>query len=176
MARLEIAVRRGDQPQIHRHLAIGPDRTNRARLERSQELRLEPRRHLADLVEEERAAGSLDQEAVARAASVGERALGVAEELALEQASQATAAQLTATKGPFAPRALLVKRARDELLAGAGLAGRSARSPRSPRASTRSWNASASPALAPSSSPNGLASSATARAQLGHLAAEAPGD
>ena len=56
-----------------------------ALLERAQELGLQRERHLADLVEEERAAVGLLEEARRALLGVGERAAHVAEQLALEQ-------------------------------------------------------------------------------------------
>jgi hypothetical protein len=63
---------------------------------------LHRRRHLADLVEEQRAAvGELEAALAARCAA-GERALLVAEQLALEQLAPGIAAQLTASRmGPL---------------------------------------------------------------------------
>ncbi len=83
--RLEIAVGRGHEPHVERHLAIRADRAHHALLQRAQELRLQRQRQLADLVEEQRAAVRLQEEAGARAARVGEGAPRVTEELALEQ-------------------------------------------------------------------------------------------
>ena len=54
--------------------------------------------HLANLVEEQRPAVGVDEEARARRGRARERALHVPEKLALEQAPRASAAQLTATK------------------------------------------------------------------------------
>ena len=62
-----------------------PTRRTSARLERAEELRLHRERHLADLVEEERAAVRLLEGARAVRDGAGEGAAHVAEELALEQ-------------------------------------------------------------------------------------------
>ena len=82
---LEVAVGRGDEADVERHLAVAADRPHRPLLQRAQQLRLQRERQLADLVEEERAAVRLHEEARARAARVGEGAARVAEQLALEQ-------------------------------------------------------------------------------------------
>src|SRR5262249_47187744 len=84
-ALLEVAVRRRDDAHVHRALLRRADRAHRAALEDVEELGLERGRHLADLVEEDRAAVGLDEKARARARRAGERALHVAEELALEE-------------------------------------------------------------------------------------------
>ena len=60
-------------------------RAHLPRLERAEELRLEIARELADLVEEQRAAVRLLEQALPAVLGVGERPLGVAEQLALEQ-------------------------------------------------------------------------------------------
>ena len=54
-------------------------------LQHAQQLRLELGRHVADLVEEQRAAVGLHEEAPARRGGAGEGALHVAEQLALQQ-------------------------------------------------------------------------------------------
>ena len=51
---------------VEGHLGVAADGPDRPLLERAQELRLQRERHLADLVEEERAAVRLDEEAGAR--------------------------------------------------------------------------------------------------------------
>src|SRR5213596_3251276 len=68
-------------------------------LERAQQLRLEREREIADLVEEERPAVGLHEEAGPRRARVGECAADVSKELAFEE-RLGMAAQLTATNGP----------------------------------------------------------------------------
>ena len=61
------------------------DRLDLARLEESQEQRLHPQAHLADFVEEQRAAVGHLQLAALVAVGAGEAALDVAEQLRLEQ-------------------------------------------------------------------------------------------
>src|SRR5262249_41536585 len=88
---------------------------------RAQELHLEVQRELADLVEEERAAVRFFEEAAPIRVRVGERALLVAEELALEQVLRDRAA-VDRHEGHVLARRTLMDRARDELLADAALA------------------------------------------------------
>ena len=82
---LELAVGGREQANIDGDLGLGADRADLALLQRAQELGLELDRHLADLVEEQRAAVGLLEQALPALLGVGERALGVAEQLALEQ-------------------------------------------------------------------------------------------
>src|SRR6185436_16671026 len=97
------------------------DAAELALLQKAQQLRLRAERHLADLVEEQRpAVRGLDQPR-AIAIGAGERAAHVSEELALDQVLR----QRRAVDGGErlrAPRRVAVNRARDQLLAGAGLA------------------------------------------------------
>ena len=66
---LEIAVGRGDDARLERHLVVAADRAHLALLEHAQQLDLHLERHLADLVEEDRAAAGLHEQAGARRAS-----------------------------------------------------------------------------------------------------------
>ena len=82
----EIAVRRGDDADVDLHVLAGRRGAGSiSSCEHAEELHLEVQRQLADLVEEERAAVGLLEEAAAVGRRVGERALLVAEELALEE-------------------------------------------------------------------------------------------
>src|SRR5690606_36096431 len=97
------------------------DPVDGAVLDRAQQLRLQGERQLADLVEEQRpAAGGLET-ADAPLVRAGERALLVAEQLALEQRLGDRRA-VHDDEGRRAARAELVHGARHELLAGAALA------------------------------------------------------
>ena len=83
---LEVAVGGGDEPDIDRARPERAEALDRVLLEDTQQLHLDRRRELADFVEEHRAAvGALEQTDLG-AARPGERALLVAEQLALEQA------------------------------------------------------------------------------------------
>ena len=78
--------------------------------------------HLADLVEEDGAAlGDFDQPLLVRVGA-GERAAHVAEQLGLEQRLRHGAA-VDGDERMLAPQRVEVHRARDQVLAGAGLAG-----------------------------------------------------
>ena len=87
------------EADIERDLGLAADRSHRALLEHAQQLDLHLERHLADLVEKQRAAVGLDEQAGLVALRVRERAADVAEQLALERASPASRAQLIATNG-----------------------------------------------------------------------------
>ena len=78
-------MRRRHDARVEGHLGVAADRAHRALLQRAQQLGLELQRQLADLVEEERAALGLAEQAGARGLRVGERAADVAEELAVEE-------------------------------------------------------------------------------------------
>jgi hypothetical protein len=62
----ELAVRRGDEADVDRHLALGADRPDLALLNRAQELGLERQRHLADLVEKQRSTARLLEQTLPR--------------------------------------------------------------------------------------------------------------
>ena len=90
-------------------------------LQHVQQLGLERRLHLADLVEHQRAAVGLLELADARRRGAGEGAALVPEELALEQVRRQRRA-VDLDERPVAPRRSLVNGARDQLLADAALA------------------------------------------------------
>ena len=119
---LEVAVGGGDDAHVDRHLAVAADRANAPLLQRAQELRAAGWRHVADLVEEQRAAVGLHEQPGARRLGVGERAPGVAEQLALEQRLGHGRA-VDGDERARAPASGVVQRARHQLLAGAALAG-----------------------------------------------------
>src|SRR4051812_14492749 len=119
---LEVAIGRGDDADVDRAGALLADAFEIAFLQYAQQLALQFERDLADFVEEQRAAiGELEPaDAVARRA--GEGAADMAEELALEQFARDRGA-IDADQRPVAAVGILVDGARDQLLAGAGLAG-----------------------------------------------------
>ena len=119
---LEIAVGRRHDARVERDVLVAADGAHRPLLQRAEELRLHLERELADLVEEQRAAGCVGEEAHARRLRVGECAARVAEELALEQRRRHGRA-VDAEERPRASRPVVVQRARDELLSRAALAG-----------------------------------------------------
>ena len=96
-------MRRGDDADVHDPQGVVADAAELVALEHAQQLHLGRGGHVADLVEEERAAvGALDQ-ALAVGRGAGEGPAHVAEQLALDQ-RLGQRAQLTATKGPAARR------------------------------------------------------------------------
>src|SRR5690606_28588080 len=119
--RPEIAVGGGDDAHVHRDLARVADRANAVRLERAEELGLALERQLRQLVDEERSAVGLAEEATAIGGRSRERALLVPEELALEEVAR-DARGVERVEGADRPRAGEVEAPRDDLLAGAGLA------------------------------------------------------
>src|SRR5712671_2372951 len=114
--RVEVAVRRDDDAGVDDDRSLAADAFELALLEEPQQLRLHGRRHVADFVEEQRAAvGLLELAEVARGRP-GERALLVAEQLRLDELGRDRRA-VDGDERPLAARAALVDRARDELLA-----------------------------------------------------------
>ena len=91
-------------------------------LERAQQLRLQVERQLANLVEEQRAALGALERARVLGVRAGEGAALVAEELALDQVGGHRAAVEDDERAARA-RAHVVDRVREDVLAGAGLAG-----------------------------------------------------
>ena len=84
--RLErVDVGRGDDAHVDRLLVAAAEAAERALLQHAQQLDLRRRRHLGDLVEEQRAAVGELEAALPPLGGAGERALLVAEDLALEQ-------------------------------------------------------------------------------------------
>ena len=118
---LEILVRRGDDANVDGDLLLAAEAPHRARLERAQELHLDVGGHLADFVEEERAAVGHLEGARLLVRRAGEGALLVAEQLVLENVLGERGA-VEREERPLRAIALLVNRARDELLARAALA------------------------------------------------------
>ena len=81
----EVLVRRRDDAHIGLQRFVAADAGEFALLQDAQDFALERQRHVADFVEEKRAAVALLEAADARAGRAGERAFLVAEEFALEQ-------------------------------------------------------------------------------------------
>ena len=119
--RTEIDVGRGDHADVDGARGAPADRPHLALLEDAQQARLDGHRHVADLVEEQRAAVGLDEHARAIGGGASERALRVPEQLAVDQRLRDGAA-VERDEPLLAARAALVQRARHQLLAGAALA------------------------------------------------------
>ena len=83
--RLEVLVGGGDHAHVRRERRVAADAVELAVGEHAQQARLQVGRHVADLVEEERAAVGLLEAPAAHRLRAGEGAALVAEELALEQ-------------------------------------------------------------------------------------------
>src|SRR5262249_47406338 len=115
--RAQIAIRRGDDAYVDAALLRTADAADAPALERAEEARLQIERELADFVEEERAAiGALEGPCVRRDRA-GECAALVPEKLALREARGDRAA-IEDHERPARARALLVKSAREDVLAG----------------------------------------------------------
>jgi hypothetical protein len=101
---------------------IGADAMNVAVLEEAQEQRLHAQAHLADLVEEDRAAVRLLEEPRLVAIGAGEAAAHVTEQLRFEQRVRHAGA-IDRHERTRAARAVVVHQARDHFLADAALSG-----------------------------------------------------
>src|SRR5262245_27988290 len=90
-------------------------------LQHAQELRLRFHRHVADLIEEERTAFGLFEAARAAGIGAGERTLLVAEQFGLDEVAR-DRCHVDGHEWTAAALAVIVKRPRDQLFAGPGLA------------------------------------------------------
>jgi hypothetical protein len=120
--RLDVLVGGGDHPQVDGHGAVAAEDVDDVLLQHAQQLGLERERELDDLVEEEGAAGGLTEAAGAVAQGAGEGAAHVAEQLRLEQLARDGRA-IDGDEGAVGAAAAGVDPSRDQLLAGAALAG-----------------------------------------------------
>ena len=118
----QVAVGRGDDAHVDLGRVRVADALELALLQHAQQLHLQRRAHRPDLVEEERPLVRLLEASLPIADRAGERAAHVAEQLRLEQRFRNRAA-VERDEAVHAPRAVVMNRARDDLLAGAGLAG-----------------------------------------------------
>ena len=121
-ALLQALVGRGDDAHVDADRGLAADAVELALGEHPQEPRLERQRHVADLVEEERAAVGLLEAAAALRIRPGEGAALVSEQLRLEQI-RGDRSRVERDEGTLGARAVLVQRPGDELLAGARLPG-----------------------------------------------------
>ena len=111
----EIPVRRGHDAHVHAADAALPDATQLALLKRAEEPALHGGARVADLVQEERPAVRELEESGTVGVRAGERALRVAEELALDQGI-GDRREVVRDERPRGARSLAVERPRDELL------------------------------------------------------------
>ena len=107
---------------VHRLRAVLADRHDLALLEKTEQLRLDVERQVADFVQEQRAAGRGPNQARLIRHRAGERAAAMAEQLAVGQLARRGGAVVGQERRRAARRADM-NRARDQLLAGAALAG-----------------------------------------------------
>ena len=112
----------GNDADVGPDRVVAADRHELALLEDAQQPRLGLERHVADLVEEQGAALGLLEPADAARVGAGERALLVAEQLALDQLARDRRHIDGDERAALAP-AEIVQRLGDQLLARAGLAG-----------------------------------------------------
>ncbi len=118
---VEIAVGGGDDAHVHIHRLRRAQRAHLALLQHAQQLDLQRQRHIADLVEKQRAAAGLLEQPGLRLAGAGERTLGMAEKFRLEQGF-GNGGAVDGDERPGLPRAGTVNGAGQHFLAGARLA------------------------------------------------------
>ena len=117
----QVLVGRGQDTGTRLNGLVAADTLEALLLEDTEHLGLERRRHVADLVEEQRAAVALLELADAAAVSPRERPFLVAEQLAFQQALRDGGA-VDGQERPVGPAAVVVESAGDQFLAGAALA------------------------------------------------------
>ncbi len=117
---LQVLVSGGDHAHIHANRRLTADAIELAFREHAEQSGLQRRRHVADFVEEQRAAVRLLEAAAPLRIRAGERALLVAEQLGLEKIRR-NRRRIQRNERLRRTRAVIVKRARDELLTRARL-------------------------------------------------------
>src|SRR5256886_3628081 len=117
----EVAIRRCDDPDVDLADRLATDRSHLAVLEDAEELCLDRGGRFPDLVEKERPAVRFREEAAMRPIGAAECAPDVPEERACEERFRRRGAVLGEERSA-SPWAVIVDRAREELLAGSGLA------------------------------------------------------
>ena len=137
----QIAVGRRQDAHVDLLRSRRAERAQLALLQHAQELGLQLRRQVADLVEEDGAAVGLDELALAIGARVGEGAALVAEQLRLEQ-RVGDGGAVDRDERLLGARRVEVQRARHQLLAGAALAGDEHVAPTQPERRRMSANTS----------------------------------
>src|SRR5690349_10123074 len=121
-ALLEILVGGSDHAHVDLDRRLPAHAIELAFGQHAQQSRLQRRRHIADFVEEQRAEVGLLEAAAALRIRARERTLLVTEQLGLEQLGR-NRRRVQGDERFRLARAVFMQRARDELLAGAGLAG-----------------------------------------------------
>ena len=120
--RVQVLVGGGDDAHVAAQQFAPTDAVELALGQHAQQAGLQRCRHVADLVQEQRAALGLLEAAGVAAGGAGEGAGLVAEQFAFQQLGR-DGGGVEGHERPFAARALGVQRARGQFLAGAGLAG-----------------------------------------------------
>ena len=118
-ARLQILVGRSDHAHVYAHRGLAADPVELPFGQHPQQPRLQGGRHVADLIEEQRAPVSLLEAAPAQRISAGERTLLVPEKLRLQQVGRERRS-VECDDRLAGARAVPVQRACDKLLARAG--------------------------------------------------------
>ena len=118
----QVLVGGGDHAHVHADQLAPADAKELALGQHAQQARLQRQRHVADLVQEQRAAIGLFEAADVSPLRTGERASLMAEQLALQQLGR-NGRGVERHERLARARGLVVQGARDQLLAGAGLAG-----------------------------------------------------
>jgi hypothetical protein len=117
---IEVPPSRREHAHVHLLAPIRPDRTHLRALDRAQQLRLEREVEVSDLVDEQRAAVRLLEDALARRDGAGEGAPRMTEQLGLDQRRRHGRA-VEHHERAMGARARLVQRLGQDLLARAGL-------------------------------------------------------
>src|SRR6266581_352607 len=118
----QIAVRRGDDPDIDVKRVFAADGTHLPFFDGVQQFWLQVERQFPHFVEEQRAPVGSQEKSLARLVGAGEGALGVAEEFAFQQ-MVGNGAAIDRNERPAAARIALMNQTRHHTLAGSALAG-----------------------------------------------------
>ncbi|SVK48402.1 Uncharacterized protein conserved in bacteria [Acinetobacter baumannii] len=117
----QVLVRGGDDAHVDLHRRIAADSVKLAVRQHPQQARLHVERHIADLVEEQRAAVGLFKAPLTDLVRAGEGAFLVAEQLGLDQIL-GNSGHVQGDERRLGARAVAVQRMRHQLFAGAGFA------------------------------------------------------
>ncbi len=116
---LQVLVGRGDDAHVHSDRRLAADAIELALGQYPQQTGLQRRRHIPDLIQEQRAAIRLLEATAAQAVRAGEGALLVTEELRLQQFA-GNGRGVERDEGLAGTRGMLVQGAGDQFLAGTG--------------------------------------------------------